>query len=116
MILASILLYYYQLIQTGSTTPAILRDYAVVESLEANIDPQVIETIIERESGFDPTKTHYNDGAVGCDSRGLVQIRSCDHDTTTTEAYDPIYAINFLIANIDKCTTWWRATCPIKSG
>ena len=111
--LIAVLLYYYQLILSGDTRPEVLRDYAVVESLLAGVDPYVVTTVINRESGFDTLAINRNDNGEGCHSRGLVQIRSCNHKTSDKEAYNPIYAVNFLISNIDKCKTWWRATCPI---
>lgn len=107
--------FYYQLINSGDIRPEVIKDYAVVESRIAGLsieDQHRVLTVIDKESRFDPNRTHYNDGAVGCDSRGLVQIRSCNHDTTDIQAYDPIYSVNFLIHNIDKCKTWWKATCP----
>lgn len=115
MILLPILMYYYALIQSGSTTPLILKDYAVVESLVANVDPQVVIHVIDKESGFNPKAIHPSDMALGCDSHGLVQIRDCNHpDVSYTQATDPVFAVNFFIKNIDKCTTWWKATCPLR--
>ena len=110
--LIPVLAFYYQLIAQGSTTPTIIRDYAVVESLVAGVDPQTVIGVIKKESQFNPKALNKNDMAAGCHSRGLVQIRSCNHDVTDEQAYDPVFAVNFLIRNIDKCKTWWKGTCP----
>jgi hypothetical protein len=109
--LIAVLSFYYANISSTSS-PQIIKDYAVVESLIAGKDPQVITTVIDRESGFVPTKVHYNDGKKGCNSVGLAQIRDCDHkDISYEQATNPIFAVSFLINNLDKCKTWWKATC-----
>lgn len=109
-----VLAFYYQQIHNGNISPEVLKDYAVTESLVAGVDPQKVIGVINRESRFNTKSLHKNDMAIGCNSRGLVQIRDCNHpDISTEQAYDPIFAVNFLIKNIDKCETWWRATCPI---
>lgn len=105
------LAFYYSEIQAGNTDPGMLIDYAVVESLVAGVDPQKVLYTIKKESSFKPNALNRNDNGQGCDSRGLVQIRSCNHKTTDLEAYNPIYSVNFLIKNIDKCETWWKSTC-----
>lgn len=109
--LVVILMWYYAQIQSGNTDPVLLKDYAIVESLVAGVDPQLVAGTIDRESRFRTTALNRNDMAEGCHSRGLVQIRSCNHKTTDEEAYNPIYSVNFLIKNIDKCSTWWKNTC-----
>ena len=107
-----VLVFYYAKITNGDYTPSLIRDYAVVESLVAGVDPQVITKVIDSESGFVADKVHYNDGKKGCNSVGLVQIRDCDHPTISkAQAEDPIFAVNFLIQNIDKCHSWWQNTC-----
>lgn len=105
------LAFYYQQIALGNTNPVLLKDYAVVESLIAGVDPQLVIGTIKMESGFNPKALNRNDNGQGCHSRGLVQIRSCNHKTTNLEAYSPVYSVNFLIRNIDKCSTWWKNTC-----
>ncbi len=85
-----------------------------VESLVAGVDPAIVTSIIQKESRFKHKALNPND--KGCRSRGLVQIRDCNHPTVTDEmAYNPIFAVNFLIKNIDKCETWWKGTCPSSS-
>lgn len=106
-----VLVFYYNLINGGDIRPEIIREYAVTESLVAGVDPRKILYTIEHESGFNTYAINRNDMAQGCDSRGLVQIRSCNHETTDQEAYNPLYSVNFLITNIDKCDTWWKNTC-----
>lgn len=106
-----VLLFYYNQIALGNNDPTLLKDYAVVESLVAGVDPQLVVGTIKAESGFRTTALNRNDMAEGCHSRGLVQIRSCNHKTTDEQAYNPIYSVNFLIDNIDKCKTWWLNTC-----
>jgi len=91
-----------------------LKDYAVVESKVIGLslqDQQKVIFTIDNESKFNPDAINRNDMALGCDSRGLVQIRNCNHQTTDSEAYNPIYSVNFLISNLDKCDSWWRNTC-----
>jgi hypothetical protein len=117
MIILPILLYYYALIQSGNTSPEIIKDYAVAQSIARGVDPQKVTGILNGESKFIvPTKQHYHDGkkkGKWCNSNGPAQIRDCDHpEVTITQANDPIFAINFIIDNIDKCKTWWLATCP----
>ncbi len=114
MIIAAVLAFYYAQINSGNITPTIIQDYAIAESIAAGLTTeqvQEVKTVIKAESGFNPTKIHYNDGKVGCNSVGLVQIRSCDHDVSLKEAENPVFAVNFLIQNIDKCDTWWKSTC-----
>lgn len=113
-------MFYYQAILGGDHSTTTLRDYAVVESLVAGVDPQKVIFTIKEESRFRPTAENKNDMAIGCDSIGLVQIRDCNHPTVSYEqATDPIFAVNFLIKNIDKCNTWWKNTCgkykPVES-
>lgn len=108
-----VLVFYYQLLQQDQS-PAVIKDYAVVESQAAGLsveDQQKVLFTIDHESKFNPNAINRNDMAEGCDSRGLVQIRSCNHDTTDAQAYNPVYSVNFLIKNIDKCNTWWANTC-----
>lgn len=112
----AILLYYYQTISSGNYDKAFLRDYAVVESLNAGLSVQdtqkVLYTIDHEDKSWIPTMVHYNDGAQGCNSVGLVQIRDCSHpDVSYEQATNPIFAVNFLIDNIDKCNTMWKNTC-----
>ncbi len=115
--LLTILAFYYAQISNGNYNRETLIDYAVVESLVQGVNPQRVVGLINKESGFNPYATHLNDMAKGCNSRGLVQIRDCNHkEVTSKQAYDPIFSVNFLIKNIDKCETWWRATCPLKDG
>ena len=110
------LLFYYQQIALGNTSPILLKDYAVVESLMAGVDPQKVVAVIDHESHFVPTVVHYNDMKQGCDSVGLVQIRDCNHPEVSFEqATNPIFSVNFLIHHIDKCETWWKNTCPDSS-
>ncbi len=114
MYLVAVLFYYYAQIGAGDLSPTTLRDYAVVESLKAGVDPQLVLAVIQNESRFDYDAYNDNDGKHGCHSRGLVQIRSCDHPEVTDEmANDPIFAVQFFIKHIDKCTTWWKGTCPL---
>ena len=103
-------MFYYNLLSNGTHSQEIIKDYAVVESLVAGVDPQMVLYTIKEESRFRPNALNPND--KGCRSRGLVQIRDCNHPTVTDEmAYNPVFAVNFLIENIDKCETWWKATC-----
>lgn len=117
MILVAALMWYYTQINMGNISPGLLKDYAIVESQAANLslkEQRQVIGIIESESHFNPKALHLHDMAKECNSRGLVQIRDCNHrDVSIEQAYDPIFSINFLIQNIDKCKTWWRATCPI---
>ncbi len=109
MTLLPVLMFYYALIAQGSTTPEIIKDYAIVEALVAGVDPQKISYTIKEESRYKVMALNPND--LGCRSRGLVQIRECNHKVTDNEAFNPIFAVNFLIKNIDKCSTWWKNTC-----
>lgn len=112
--LLAVLMFYQTAINAGNTDPAFLKDYAIVQSLVLNVDPQKVISVIDKESGFNSKALHKDDGKEGCDSRGLVQIRSCDHSITDEEAYSPIFSVNFFIQNIDKCNTWWKNTCKSK--
>lgn len=117
--LAFYLMVYYNMINSGNTSPEVLRDYAVIEAQIAGVDPQKVLFTIEKESiNWKVDINNHNDcnskesKNCGCTSRGLVQIRNCSHPTVTDEqAYNPIFAVNFLIKNIDKCNTWWKGTC-----
>lgn len=102
-------LFYYNLINSGDITKTTIIDYAVAESKLAGVDPQMVLYTIKEESKFNPRALNPND--KGCRSRGLVQIRDCNHSVTDEQAYNPIFAVNFLIKNINKCETWWKATC-----
>lgn len=117
--LVPVLMFYYSKIALGDVSPSMIKDYAVVESRIANLsieDQNKVLTIIQSESGFNTKALHENDNGIGCNSRGLVQIRDCNHkDISPQQAYDPVFAVNYLIKNIDKCTTWWKATCPLPS-
>lgn len=108
------LLFYYSVIRAGDISTSTIQGYAITESVAANLTPvekQEVLVVIQGESGYDPTKINPND--KGCESAGLVQIRLCNHAVTEAEALNPIYAVGFLIQNIDKCHSWWRSTCPI---
>lgn len=112
--LIPVLLWYYTQINSGSTSPSIIKEYAIIESMVAGLsveEQQKVIYTINKESRFNPKALNRNDMAIGCHSRGLVQIRSCNHNVTDEQAYNPIFAINFLIRNIDKCKTWWKGTC-----
>lgn len=116
MEILAVLTFYYQQILSGNYDKTLLRDYAIVEAQVAGLsieDQQKVVAVIERESKFNPKALHANDMAMGCHSRGLVQIRSCNHSVSDEQAYNPIFSISFLIENIDKCKTWWKATCPL---
>ena len=103
---------YYNMINSGNTSPEVLRDYAAIESQIAGVDTQKVLYTIEKESQFNHKAENKNDMAMGCDSIGLVQIRDCNHpEVSYTQATNPIFAVNFLIENIDKCNTWWKNTC-----
>lgn len=112
----AVILFYYLQIQNGVQDRGTIIDYAIAESQSAGLsieNQQKVIGIIKAESGFNPKALHENDTATGCNSRGLVQIRDCNHKEVSVEqAYNPIFAVNFLIKNIDKCETWWKATCP----
>lgn len=110
--LLAVLSFYYAQLSSKQYSPVFIKDYAVAESLVAGVNPTVVITVIDRESGFDPLRVHKDDGKKGCDSVGLVQIRNCDHpDVSFEEATNPIFAVNFFIQNIDKCHSWWLGTC-----
>lgn len=112
--LLAVLVFYQTAINAGNRDPAFLKDYAVVQSLVLNVDPQKVIGVIDKESSFNSKALNKSDGKENCDSRGLVQIRSCDHKVTDEQAYNPVFAVNFFIKNIDKCTTWWKNTCTSK--
>ncbi len=115
-LLPVLLFYYNQIIINKDYSTTTLRDYAIVESLMAGVDPQVVIGVIKNESRFNTNAVNKNDMKQGCDSVGLVQIRDCNHPNVSfKQATDPIFAVNFLIKNIDKCKTWWKNTCPLVS-
>lgn len=104
--------YYHLLSNKDNWTPENIKDYAVVESKIAGVDEQKVLYTIEHESHGKYWAVNKNDMAVGCDSVGPVQIRDCNHPEVSFEqAQNPVYAVNFLIKNIDKCKTWWKNSC-----
>lgn len=73
-----------------------LVSYAEQKSLRAGVSPDVVKTVINCESGWNVTAL----GDHG-HSRGLVQIHDLYHpDVSDEEAYDPIFAIDFLIEKL----------------
>ncbi len=98
--------------------PQYLVDIVKEVSEEYDISFVVPLMIIRAESGFNPLALNRNDMKKGCHSRGLAQIRSCNHEVTDKQAYNPEFAIRFLIRNLaeDRCQTWWKGTCPLARG
>jgi len=47
-----VVMYYQELISNGSTSPVILRDYVVAESINSGLDPQIMQNIAKCESKF----------------------------------------------------------------
>jgi len=112
--LLAVIAFFYGQITNGNYDKQTLRAYAIVQSQLAGVDGQVVVKVIDGENkDWIPEKVHYNDAKKGCNSVGLAQIRDCNHPEVSYEqAKDPIFAINFIITHIDKCKTWWKATCP----
>lgn len=106
--LIPVLLYYYSLINSGSTTPSIIKDYIVVEALVAGVNPQTALTVAERESRFNPKAA--GDGGK---SHGIWQIHLPAHKEVTKEqAQNIIFSTQWSMNEMSKnsCAIW--STCP----
>lgn len=102
-----VLAFYYQLIQNGNTSPEIIRDYVVVESLVAGVNPQISQGVVKRESGF-------NCEAIGDhgESEGCWQIHLPAHKSiSSSQAKDPIFSTQWSLQEIKEngCKIW--TTC-----
>lgn len=70
--------------------------YATTKALEASVSPATVLKVIECESTWNPRAL-----GDGTQSRGLSQIHRPSHpNITDEEAYDPQFAIDFLVENI----------------
>lgn len=108
---STILAFYVAQITSGNITPEILKDYAVVQSLSENVDPQIILHIIAAESQFNPNAIGDHGTSIG-----EVQIHLPAHpDISPEEAENPIFATRFVVSEVKngKCSEW--STCPLPS-
>lgn len=69
--------------------------YAEEVSIRHGVNPSVVKAVITCESQWNPRAL----GDSG-HSRGLVQIHDEYHDIPDEVAYDPKFAIDFLVSNL----------------
>lgn len=107
MLLIPILAFYYNAILSGSTTPAIIRDYIVVEALASNVNPQLAIGIATAESRLNPNAV----GDYGT-SVGLFQIHLPAHqDVSEEQAKNIIFSTEWSMNQLSQgnCQIW--STC-----
>lgn len=84
-----------------------MKAYATQKALEASVSPAVVHAVIACESTWNPRAL----GDSG-HSRGLAQIHDQYHDISDEQAYDPRFAIDFLVSNLaegkGRMWTCWR--------
>lgn len=103
------LLFYYQQIALGNTDPVTIRDYLVTEALVSEVDPQLVQEIVGKESKFN-TKASGDNG----ESAGAWQIHLPAHkDISREQAEDIIWATNWSLNQLKEgnCKIW--STCPL---
>lgn len=120
MFIIPILVYYYALINSGNVTPAILKDYVVVEAIASGVDTQLAIRIAGNESRFNPHPKD-GDGDKICKttgepmrSRGMWQWNTCGHpDISDEQAYNPIISTQLAIQAIKRgeCYMWTTSGC-----
>ena len=110
MILLPVLMFYISLIQSGSTTPAIIRDYIATEAIISNVNPQLAISIATAESKLNPNAI----GDHGT-SMGLWQIHLPAHASVSPEnARSVVYSTEWAVNQLKEgnCQIW--STCPIR--
>jgi hypothetical protein len=101
------LLFYYQQIALGSTSPAIIKDFIATEATIAGVNPTLAINIATDESGLNPKEI----GDFGT-SFSLFQIHLPAHqDISKKQAQDIIFNVEWSMAEMKKngCTAW--STC-----
>lgn len=105
--LLPVLLFYYQQIAMGNTSPMIIRDFINVEAIMIGVDPQIAQGIVNKESQFNCNQVGDHGHSYGC-----WQIFLPAHaDVTPAQAKDPIFSTEWSLQEIKKngCKIW--STC-----
>ncbi len=72
--LIPVLLFYHLLIGKGDLSTTTIKDYLVAESINSNIDPQIVLSIAKCESGFKQFDAKGNPLMSSTHDVGLMQI------------------------------------------
>ncbi len=98
----------------GHETPEIV-DYLIHTAENAEVDPTEVRRIIYCESTWQNVQSFYQKNGVREDSHGLAQIHLPSHpEVSKDEAYDPYYAINFIVDHVKEGKYIWYAYDPKK--
>lgn len=105
--LIPVLLFYYQQIALGSTSPALIKDFIAIEALVIGVEPRVAVGIANAESQL-------NSEAIGDHntSFGLYQIHLPAHkEITVQQAHDIIFSTEWSLNEMKQngCKIW--STC-----
>ncbi len=93
----------------GHETPELI-DYLVRTAEAADVDPTEVRTIIYCESEWGNVQSKYMKNGKREDSHGLAQIHLPSHpEVTRAEAYDPHYAIDFIVEHVKRGKYIWYA-------
>ncbi len=106
------LLFYYNQIALGNTSPEIIKDYIAVEALAAGVSPQMAQSIVHDESKFKCDRVGDHGTSYGC-----WQIHLPAHKEISKEqAFDVVWSTNWSMQQLKagNCKIW--STCPLNGG
>lgn len=111
--LLPVLLFYYNQIALGNTDPILIKDYIAVEALIMEVNPQIAQGIVGRESKFHCEAI----GDYGT-SHGCWQIHLPAHQEINKEqAHDIIWSTQWSLREIKEngCKIWSTCQSTMKS-